>query len=59
MRRISITLSDADLALIDAAASPDRNSFIVAAAKEAAQRADGKAKASHEALTRSKGKRSD
>ncbi len=38
MPRISLLLSDEDLAIIDAAASPNRSAFMVAAAKEVAAR---------------------
>jgi uncharacterized protein (DUF1778 family) len=38
MPRISMLLSDEDLAIIDAAAAPNRTAFMVAAAREAAQR---------------------
>jgi hypothetical protein len=38
MPRISMLLSDEDLAIIDAAASPNRTAFMVAAAKEVALR---------------------
>ena len=38
MPRVSMLISDDDLALIDAAASPNRTAFMVAAAKEAAER---------------------
>lgn len=38
MPRISMLLSDEDLAIIDAAASPNRTAFMVAAAKEVAIR---------------------
>ncbi len=38
MPRISMLVSDEDLAIIDAAASPNRTAFMVAAAKELATR---------------------
>jgi hypothetical protein len=38
MPRISMLLSDEDLAIIDAAAVPNRTAFMVAAAREAAIR---------------------
>ncbi len=38
MPRISLLLSEEDLAIIDAAASPNRTAFMVAAAKEVAAR---------------------
>ena len=38
MPRISMLLSDEDLLIIDAAASPNRTAFMVAAAREAAMR---------------------
>jgi hypothetical protein len=38
MPRISMLLSDEDLAIIDAAAAPNRTVFMVAAAREAAMR---------------------
>jgi hypothetical protein len=38
MPRISITLSDDDLAIIDAVAAPNRTAFVVAAARETAVR---------------------
>ncbi len=38
MPRISMLLSNEDLAIIDAAASPNRTAFMVAAAKEVALR---------------------
>jgi hypothetical protein len=38
MPRISMLISDEDLAIIDAAAVPNRTAFMVAAAKEVSQR---------------------
>lgn len=38
MPRISLLVSDEDLAIIDAAASPNRSAFMVGAAKEVAAR---------------------
>jgi hypothetical protein len=38
MPRISLLVSDEDLAIIDAAASPNRTAFMVAAAREVAAR---------------------
>jgi hypothetical protein len=38
MPRISMLISDEDLAIIDAAASPNRTAFMVAAAKEVSAR---------------------
>jgi uncharacterized protein (DUF1778 family) len=38
MPRISLLVSDEDLAIIDAAASPNRSAFMVAAAREVAAR---------------------
>jgi uncharacterized protein (DUF1778 family) len=38
MPRISLLIADEDLAIIDAAANPNRTAFMVAAAKEVAQR---------------------
>ena len=38
MPRISMLLSDEDLAIIDDAAAPNRTAFMVAAAREAAMR---------------------
>ena len=38
MAKISMLISDEDLALIDAAAIPNRTAFMVAAAKEVAMR---------------------
>lgn len=38
MPRISLLIADEDLAIIDAAAKPNRTAFMVAAAKEVAER---------------------
>ena len=38
MPRISLLIGDDDLAIIDAAATPNRTAFMVAAAKEVARR---------------------
>ncbi len=38
MPRISMLISDEDLAIIDGAASPNRTAFMVAAAKDVARR---------------------
>jgi uncharacterized protein (DUF1778 family) len=38
MPRISLLVSDEDLAIIDAAAAPNRTAFMVAAAKDVAHR---------------------